>query len=189
VDFPGEELEVLVITRLPFPVPGEPLIAARSEKLVADGMHPFGGLFLPEAVLRVRQGFGRLIRRLDDRGAVICLDPRLLTASYGNVFARSLPVRPRVVRGDALAESVAAWFEGGIAPVDAEPVAPPRRRRGTSRNPRAAAAQEYAVDEIDFDEAMLERETPWVGRTFTRDDGSTIFIERLRTAERRGEEP
>jgi hypothetical protein len=104
------------------------------------------------------------------------------------VFARSLPVRPRVACGEALVESVAAWFDGALLGPEAAPAEPPRRRRGTSRNPRAAAAQEYAVDDIDLDEAMLDRDSPWVGRTFTRDDGATIFIERLPAVERGGEE-
>jgi ATP-dependent DNA helicase DinG len=189
VDFPGDELEVLVITRLPFLVPGEPLTAARAERLAADGEHPFTSLFLPEAVLRFRQGFGRLIRSLDDRGAVICLDPRLLTASYGQVFARSLPVRPRIARGEeALVESVIAWFATGGLPAEAPPIASSRERRrpGTARSPRAAAAQGYAVDDLDHDlrdEAVLDRAALWQRRTFTRDDGSTITIERLRPAE------
>jgi len=203
VDFPGEELEVLVITRLPFPVPGEPLTAARAEKLAADGEHPFLSLFLPEAVLRFRQGFGRLIRSLDDRGAVLCLDPRLLTASYGNIFVRSLPVRPRIARGEeALVESVIAWFATGELPASEGFVsempgseAPhfaagaPRRRPGTARSPRSAADQGYAVDDLDFElreETELDRASCWQRRTFTRDDGSTITIERLRPAELEG---
>jgi Rad3-related DNA helicase len=183
VDFPGEELEVLVITRLPFPVPGEPLVAARAEKLLDEGVQPFTHLFLPEAVLRFRQGFGRLIRSLDDRGAVICLDPRLLTASYGELFVRSLPIRPRIALGDSLVESVVTWFAGGELPEVAEA---PRRHRGTRRSPRAAAAETYAVDELEFDPddpASLERESVWQSRTFTREDGSIITIERLEPAE------
>lgn len=179
VDFPGEELEVLVITRLPFPVPGEPLVSARAEKLLDEGSQPFTHLFLPEAVLRFRQGFGRLIRSLDDRGAVICLDPRLLTASYGEVFVRSLPVRPRIALGESLVESVITWFRDGVLPEGFEE---PRRRRGTTRSPRAAAAESYAADRLEFDPddpAMLGRPSPWRSRTFTREDGSVITIERL----------
>lgn len=190
VDFPGEELEVLVITRLPFPVPGEPLIAARSEKLTEEGLNPFTSLFLPEAVLRFRQGFGRLIRSLDDRGAILCLDPRLVTASYGGVFVRSLPVRPRIARGaDALADSVSSWFATGEVPVsgtaiEAWPDAFPRRR-GTARNPRAAATQGYVVDDLEFNsgvDAVADRASHWLRRTYARDDGSTVTIERLRPA-------
>ncbi len=189
VDFPGEELEVLVITRLPFPVPGEPLVAARAEKLTEEGESAFSSLFLPEAVLRFRQGFGRLIRGLDDRGAVLCLDSRLLTATYRGVFARSLPVRPRIARGaESLAESVNAWFATGEVPACAADAESEPRRRGTARSPRSAASQVYEVDALDFDLAeearvdRVDRAAKWQRRTYTTGDGSTITIERLRPA-------
>lgn len=188
VDFPGEELEVLVITRLPFPVPSEPLIAARSEKLAAAGEEPFVNLFLPEAVLRFRQGFGRLIRSLDDRGAVICLDPRLLTSSYGEVFRRSLPVRPTMVAGEMLAEAVAEWFATGEV-AGAGDGRPPRRRGGTKRTPQAVAEDVYLVDQwdehLDFDpdaDLARERAAAWRGRRYVREDGATIVVESLRVA-------
>ncbi|MGD8395130.1 MAG: helicase C-terminal domain-containing protein [Candidatus Eiseniibacteriota bacterium] len=113
VDFPGEELELLVITRLPFPVPSEPLVAARGDRLRLEGREPFTELFLPEAVLRFRQGFGRLIRSRRDRGAVVCLDRRLATAGYRGVFARSLPVGPVVVPAGSLVAATRAWLEDG----------------------------------------------------------------------------
>jgi DNA polymerase-3 subunit epsilon/ATP-dependent DNA helicase DinG len=87
VDIPGEALSVLVIVKLPFDVPSDPIIAARAETFE----NPFGEYNLPEAVLRLRQGFGRLIRTQSDRGAVIILDRRVLTKSYGRAFIDSLP--------------------------------------------------------------------------------------------------
>lgn len=87
VDVPGEALSVVVITKLPFDVPSDPLIAARSE-LYED---PFSEYYLPEAILKFRQGFGRLIRTASDRGVVAILDRRVLTKQYGRLFLESLP--------------------------------------------------------------------------------------------------
>jgi ATP-dependent DNA helicase DinG len=87
VDIPGDALSVLVIVRLPFDVPSDPIIAARSETFE----DPFNEYSLPEAILRFRQGFGRLIRTQYDRGVVAVLDRRLLTKRYGKLFIQSLP--------------------------------------------------------------------------------------------------
>jgi len=87
VDIPGEQLSVLVMVKLPFDVPSDPLIAARSETFE----DPFNEYQLPEAILKFRQGFGRLIRTASDRGVVAVLDRRLLTKSYGRSFIESLP--------------------------------------------------------------------------------------------------
>ncbi|MBI4761070.1 MAG: helicase C-terminal domain-containing protein [Chloroflexota bacterium] len=87
VDVPGEALSVVVITKLPFDVPSDPLIAARSE-MYED---PFNQYYLPEAILKFRQGFGRLIRTQSDRGVVAILDRRVLTKQYGRLFLESLP--------------------------------------------------------------------------------------------------
>jgi DNA polymerase-3 subunit epsilon/ATP-dependent DNA helicase DinG len=87
VDIPGEALSVLVIVKLPFDVPSDPLIAARSETFE----DPFNEYQLPEAILRFRQGFGRLIRTASDRGVVVILDRRVLTKAYGKSFIESLP--------------------------------------------------------------------------------------------------
>ncbi len=97
IDLPGEELELLVIGRLPFPVPADPLVAARAERIRARGGSPFQELFLPRAVLRLRQGVGRLVRTPTDRGAVLLADSRLGTRAYGETFLRALPVPPRFV--------------------------------------------------------------------------------------------
>jgi DNA polymerase-3 subunit epsilon/ATP-dependent DNA helicase DinG len=87
VDVPGDALSVLVLTKLPFDVPSDPLIGARSE-LYED---PFNEYYLPEAILKFRQGFGRLIRTASDRGVVAVFDRRVLTKQYGRLFLESLP--------------------------------------------------------------------------------------------------
>jgi DNA polymerase-3 subunit epsilon/ATP-dependent DNA helicase DinG len=87
VDIPGETLSVLVIVKLPFDVPSDPIISARSETF-EDPFHQYA---LPEAILRFRQGFGRLIRSETDRGVVVILDKRVMTKRYGPLFITSLP--------------------------------------------------------------------------------------------------
>jgi DNA polymerase-3 subunit epsilon/ATP-dependent DNA helicase DinG len=87
VDIPGEALSVLVLVKLPFDVPTEPIVAARAETYD----DPFNEYSLPEAILRFRQGFGRLIRTQSDRGVVAILDRRILTKRYGRAFLESLP--------------------------------------------------------------------------------------------------
>lgn len=87
VDVPGEALSVLVITKLPFDVPSDPIVASRAETFE----DPFYQFSLPEAILRFRQGFGRLIRTQSDRGVVAILDRRVLSKRYGKVFIESLP--------------------------------------------------------------------------------------------------
>ena len=87
VDVPGDALSVLMIVKLPFDVPSDPIIAARSETFE----DPFYQYALPEAILRFRQGFGRLIRTQTDRGVVVVLDKRVLTKRYGRLFIDSLP--------------------------------------------------------------------------------------------------
>ncbi len=94
VDFPGEDLEILVVTKLPFLVPNDPWVEARCEKIAAAGDNPFTSFMVRDAVLRLRQGFGRLIRRTGDRGVVIILDNRLHTKNYGTKFLSALPVMP-----------------------------------------------------------------------------------------------
>ncbi|MBT3273073.1 MAG: ATP-dependent DNA helicase DinG, partial [Spirochaetales bacterium] len=91
VDTPGESLRVVIICRLPFQVPNDPVVEARYERILARNGNPFIELSLPVAVTRLKQGFGRLMRRTTDRGAVVILDPRMLKKQYGNVFVESLP--------------------------------------------------------------------------------------------------
>ena len=87
VDIPGQDLSVLVIAKLPFKVPSDPIVAARSETYHDS----FQEYMLPEAILSFRQGFGRLIRTKKDVGVVAIFDKRLLTKTYGNLFINSLP--------------------------------------------------------------------------------------------------
>jgi Rad3-related DNA helicase len=116
VDFPGETLEILVVAKLPFSVPDDPLVEARGERLATDGLDPFRADALPEAVLRFRQGVGRLIRRADDRGVLVVCDPRITTASYRRAFLAALPVAPHAVEDAAtLAEEAAAFLAAGAA--------------------------------------------------------------------------
>lgn len=93
----GDGLRLVVIPRLPFRVPTEPVSQARHERLVAQGLDPFRAWSLPEAVLKLRQGFGRLIRSGSDRGAVVILDRRLHEMWYGRIFLASLPDATRIV--------------------------------------------------------------------------------------------
>lgn len=91
VDVAGEKLRLVVIVKLPFKVPTEPLIEARVEKIKADGQEPFKAYSLPQAILKLKQGFGRLIRGKKDKGAIVILDPRILKKNYGKAFLSSLP--------------------------------------------------------------------------------------------------
>lgn len=91
VDIPGDDLICVVIAKLPFPVPSEPLIQARMEKLELEGKNSFDEYMLPVTILRLKQGFGRLIRTKKDRGMVIILDSRLHHKKYGEQILNSLP--------------------------------------------------------------------------------------------------
>ncbi|MEJ2199674.1 MAG: helicase C-terminal domain-containing protein [Desulfuromonadaceae bacterium] len=91
VDVPGRALEQVIITRLPFKVPTEPVLEARAEAIEQAGGDPFMQYTVPQAVIKFKQGFGRLIRHREDRGVVLILDARVVNKGYGRIFLRSLP--------------------------------------------------------------------------------------------------
>ena len=112
IDVPGNALQVLGIVRLPFAVPSEPLVAAHIEELEKQGKDPFLNYSVPEAILKFRQGFGRLIRNKTDRGAVVVLDSRVLSTRYGRAFLQALPVGHHTFNNrDEMIGAIAAWFE------------------------------------------------------------------------------
>lgn len=107
VDFPGDELRCLIIVRLPFAVPSDPIVAARARDLE----NSFSDYMLPDAILRFRQGFGRLIRRATDRGVVVLLDSRLWRKEYGSAFLESLPTcATSKAPLSNLSEEIPAWL-------------------------------------------------------------------------------
>ena len=91
VDVPGEQLSCVIIDKLPFAVPSDPLVQARTERISAEGGNAFREYQIPQAALALKQGFGRLIRSASDRGVLVMLDNRIRTKSYGKIFLNSLP--------------------------------------------------------------------------------------------------
>lgn len=94
VDIPGEDLSCLIIVRLPFSHPNDPFTEAKCELITKNGGNPFSEYSLPEAIIRFKQGFGRLIRTNNDRGLVFVFDRRITTTSYGRAFLQSIPSVP-----------------------------------------------------------------------------------------------
>ena len=94
IDVPGEALSNLIIVKLPFAVPSLPRVEARIERIRRDGQDPFHTYQLPEAVLKFRQGTGRLIRSIRDSGRIVVLDRRIVRKPYGRAFLDALPPCP-----------------------------------------------------------------------------------------------
>ena len=108
VDVPGEALRLVIIDRIPFAVPSDPVVAARSAALEAAGVNPFVAYSVPEAAITLKQGFGRLIRSRSDRGIVAILDRRIRTRGYGTTLLAGLPPARRT---DRIADVEAFWAE------------------------------------------------------------------------------
>jgi ATP-dependent DNA helicase DinG len=103
VDVKGEALSIVAIDKLPFASPDDPLLKARLEGIRRRGGNPFFEYQLPQAVLALKQGVGRLIRDFDDFGVIVLGDPRLKTKAYGRVFLEALPASPVITEGAAAA--------------------------------------------------------------------------------------
>jgi predicted DnaQ family exonuclease/DinG family helicase len=111
VDLPGELLELLILFKLPFTVPDRPWFKANLEKIEKDGENPFARLSLPDAVVKFRQGFGRLIRTTSDRGVVVILDSRVETTSFGRVFISAVGGKKfRCRNAGEIAKTINDWL-------------------------------------------------------------------------------
>ena len=102
IDFPGDALQLVIIDKLPFPPPNDPLVEARTKLLESQGRSPFNDYFLPEAAVALKQGTGRLIRRESDEGVLVVCDSRLVSMSYGRRLIKALPLMQRIETGQQL---------------------------------------------------------------------------------------
>ncbi|HDH96229.1 MAG TPA: ATP-dependent DNA helicase, partial [Proteobacteria bacterium] len=110
VDVVGESLSCVIIDKLPFAPPDDPLVEARAEKMMQDGRDPFWGFQVPEAVLMLKQGLGRLLRSASDRGILAILDSRLARRRYGEAILKALPPYPVVFELAELEEAARRLF-------------------------------------------------------------------------------
>ena len=120
VDVRGSRLSCVIIDKLPFGSPGDPLLAARIENMRSEGGNPFFEFQVPQAAINLKQGVGRLIRDVSDRGVLVLCDPRIKTKPYGQVFVDSLPPIPLAVDID---EVTRFFSEENCAADAAAPVA------------------------------------------------------------------
>jgi ATP-dependent DNA helicase DinG len=105
-DVPGQALQAVIIDKLPFPPPNDPLVEARAQALQARGKRPFVDYFIPEAAVSLKQGAGRLIRRESDKGVLVVCDQRLLTTAYGKLLMAALPDMARVSERSVLLQAL-----------------------------------------------------------------------------------
>jgi len=122
VDVRGEALQLVVIDKLPFASPGDPVLAARMQAMQRQNLSPFFHYQIPQAVIALKQGAGRLIRDVDDRGVLMLCDPRLISRGYGRVFIHSLPGMSRTRRADTVQRFFARLRQpAGDDPADRHP--------------------------------------------------------------------
>jgi len=114
-DVPGDALQLVIIDKLPFPPPNDPLVEARSKRLEAQGRSPFNDYFVPEAVVALKQGAGRLIRTESDQGVLVLCDNRLVTTGYGRRLIASLPPMRQLQSSEALAQSLSGLNQDFIS--------------------------------------------------------------------------
>lgn len=160
VDVPGDALRLVIIDRLPFTPHLDPLQAARMRSATEAGVDPFAAIQLPEAAISLKQGFGRLIRRSDDRGAVAILDGRVVTKSYGRVFFDTLPAKlPRT----SSFEQLRRWWRGEAPPpagvIDAGAGSAAGGDEAARQAGRTAAAAKKPVAILSADEVRALVET------------------------------
>jgi ATP-dependent DNA helicase DinG len=106
IDLPGDLLRGVCLMRLPFSVPDRPDVEAKMERLEQQGLNPFYHYQIPNAIIRFRQGFGRLIRGSQDRGIIAVLDARIMTRSYGKLFIQSIPECRTIFNVDELRDAI-----------------------------------------------------------------------------------
>jgi ATP-dependent DNA helicase DinG len=108
IDIPGDALQMVVIDKLPFPPPNDPLVEARSKRLELAGRSPFNDYFIPEAAVALKQGAGRLIRRETDRGVLVVCDSRLSSMGYGRRLMAALPAMKRLSSEEEVLQTLQA---------------------------------------------------------------------------------
>lgn len=113
IDLPNDELELVVLTRLPFPAPNTPIMRLKTDYLNNQGINPFLGEYLPQALMKFRQAFGRLIRNKTDKGVLVVLDERFKTASYAKMFKKSLPngVATEIYKNEELGNKIQTFID------------------------------------------------------------------------------
>jgi ATP-dependent DNA helicase DinG len=121
---PGDALQLVVIDKLPFPPPNDPLVEARSARIEEDGGSAFNDYFLPEAAVALKQGAGRLIRRESDRGVLLVCDTRLASMGYGRRLLAALPPMRKIDSEDGFFEALEALAMGRPDSNAASPTSP-----------------------------------------------------------------